>query len=98
MRSNSKRNEMPGADLQELEEVKDLIARGLQVGVLTHAEVATATAELGLEDIDMEELHGLFERCEIELLEEIDQATAPVLIIDRVPEKRTRRSPAAPHW
>jgi RNA polymerase primary sigma factor len=91
MRSNSKRNEMPGADLQELEEVKDLIARGLQVGVLTHAEVATATAELGLEDIDMEELYGLFERCEIELLEEIDQATAPVLIIDRVPEKRTRR-------
>jgi RNA polymerase primary sigma factor len=91
MRSNSKRNEMPGADLQELEEVKDLVARGHRIGVLTHAEVATATAELGLEDTGMEELYGLFERCEIELLEEIDQATAPVLIIDRVPEKRTRR-------
>jgi RNA polymerase primary sigma factor len=91
MRSNSKRNEMPGADLQELEEVKDLVARGHRIGVLTHAEVATATAELGLEDTGMEELYGLFERCEIELIEEIDPATAPGLIIDRVPEKRTRR-------
>ena len=40
---------MSGADFQELDEVKGLIARGLQVGVLTYAEIATATAELGLE-------------------------------------------------
>ncbi len=84
---------MSGADLQELEEVKDLIARGLQIGVLTHAEIATATAELGLEDTEIEELHGLFERSEIELIEEIDPAAAPSLIIDRVPEKRIRRKP-----
>jgi RNA polymerase primary sigma factor len=91
MRPNAKRDEMSGADLQELEEVKDLIARGLRIGVLTHAEIATATAELGLEDTDIEELHGLFESSEIELIEEIDPATAPGLIIDRAPGKRTRR-------
>ena len=91
---NAKRDQMSVADLQELEEVKSLIARGLQVGVLTYAEIATATAELGLEEGDVEELHGLFERCEIELVEEIDPATATSLIIERAPEKRTRRKAA----
>ena len=85
---------MSAADLQELEEVKGLIARGLQIGVLTHAEIASATAELGLEDTDVEELHGIFERCEIELVEELDPATAESLIIERAPEKRTRRKAA----
>ena len=74
---------MSGADLQELEEVKGLIARELQVGVLTYAEIATATAEFGLEESDVEELHGVFERCEIELIEEIDPATAASLTIER---------------
>jgi RNA polymerase primary sigma factor len=85
---------MSAADLQELEEVKGLIARGLQIGVLTHAEIASATAELGLEDTDVEELHGIFERCEIELVEELDPATAESLTIERAPEKRTRRKAA----
>jgi RNA polymerase primary sigma factor len=81
---------MSGADFQELEEVKGLIARGRQIGVLTYAEIATATAELGLEETDVEVLHGLFERCAIELVEEIDPATASSLIIERAPEQRTR--------
>ncbi|MGB0094613.1 MAG: sigma-70 family RNA polymerase sigma factor [Solirubrobacteraceae bacterium] len=81
---------MSVADLQELEEVKGLIARGLQVGVLTYAEIATATADLGFEETDVEELYGLFESCEIELVEEIDPATAASLKIERAPEKRTR--------
>ena len=85
---------MSGAELQELEEVKGLIARGLQVGVLTYAEVATATAELDLVDGDVEELHSVFERCEIELVEELDPAAATSLIIDRAPEQRTRRRAA----
>ena len=93
-RSERERGEMSGADLQELEEVKGLIARGLQIGVLTYAEIATATAELGLEDTDVEELHGLFERCEIELIEEVDPATAASLLIERAPPKRTRRKAA----
>src|ERR1039458_9054728 len=79
------------AELQELEEVKGLITRGQQVGVLTYAEIATATAELDLDETDIEELHGLFERCEIELVEEIDPASAASLNIERAPEKRTRR-------
>jgi RNA polymerase primary sigma factor len=82
---------MSTADLQELDEVKALIARGLQFGVLTYAEITTATAELDLEDGDVEELHVIFERGEIELVEEIDPATAVGLIVERAPDKRTRR-------
>jgi RNA polymerase primary sigma factor len=79
------------ADLQELDEVKALIARGLESGVLTHAEIATAMLELDLEDGDLEELHQILERGEIELVEEIDPATAAGLAIERAPDKRTRR-------
>jgi RNA polymerase primary sigma factor len=86
-----KRDHMSVAELQELEEVKGLITRGQQVGVLTYAEIGTATAELGLDESDVEELHGLVERSEIELVEEIDPATAASLNIERAPEKRTRR-------
>src|SRR5207245_7194282 len=64
---------------------------GQQVGVLTSAEIETATAELGLDESDVEELHGLFERSEIELVEEIDPASASSLNTERAPEKRTRR-------
>jgi RNA polymerase primary sigma factor len=81
---------MSVADLQELEEVRGLITRGLRVGVITYGEIATVTAEVGLEETDVEELHGLFERCEIELVEEINPATAATLNIDRAPGKRTR--------
>ena len=62
--------------------------------MLTYAEIATATAELGLEEGDVEELHGLFDRCEIELVEEIDPGAAASLIIERAPEKRARRKAA----
>ena len=82
---------MSVAELQELEEVKGLITRGQQVGVLTYGEIEIATAEFGLDENDVEELHGLFERSEIELVEEIDPATAASLNIERAPEKRTRR-------
>src|SRR5450759_3141640 len=79
------------AELQELEEVKGLTTRGQQVGVLTYAEISAATAELGLDEADVEELHGLLERSEIELVEEIDSATAASVKIERAPAKRTRR-------
>ena len=79
------------SELQELEEVKGLITRGQQVGVLTYAEIASATAEAGLDESDVEELHGLFERCEIELVEEIDPATAASVSIERAPDQRARR-------
>ena len=81
---------MSVVDLQELEEVKGLIARGQRVGVLTYVEIATAAADLDLEESDFEELHALLERCEIELVEEIDPATAARMNIERAAEKRTR--------
>jgi RNA polymerase primary sigma factor len=86
---------MSVTELEELEEVKGLIARGRRVGVLTYTEIATATGELTLEETDVEELHGLLERCEIELVEEIDPAAAASLNIERAVEKRTRRTAAA---
>jgi RNA polymerase primary sigma factor len=82
---------MSGAELQEFDEVKGLIEHGLQVGVLTYAQIATATAELDLEDNDVDELHAVFERCEIELIEEIDPATAASQMIDRASARRARR-------
>jgi RNA polymerase primary sigma factor len=44
--------------------------------VLTRAEVALATADLGFDEADVEELLGLLDRCEIELVEEVDPALA----------------------
>ncbi len=84
---------MSVAELRELEEVKGLITRGQRVGVLTYAEIANATGELGLDETEVEELHGVFERCEIELVEEIDPATAASVNIERAPEMRGRRKP-----
>jgi RNA polymerase primary sigma factor len=82
---------LSATDLQELEEVKGLLARGLELGVLTWGEVATVTDGLDLEDTDIEELHGLLERCEIELIEEVDPGSAASLIAEPAPAKRTRR-------
>jgi RNA polymerase primary sigma factor len=83
---------MSVAELQELEEVKGLIARGQRVGVLTYAEIATAMGELGLDETDVEELHGFLERAEIELVEEVDPALAAAEV-ERAPDKRGRRKP-----
>jgi RNA polymerase primary sigma factor len=77
-------------DFQELEEVKVLIARGQQVGVLTYVEIATATAELDLDETDVEEPHGFLERAEIELVEEVDPALAAA-DVERAPVTRGRR-------
>jgi RNA polymerase primary sigma factor len=85
--------QVSGADLPELEEVRALITRGLRIGVLTYGEIANATAELGLEDADVEDLHALFERCEIELIDEIDPAATTSVTIERGSDKRTRREP-----
>jgi RNA polymerase primary sigma factor len=85
---------MSVADLEELDEVKGLIARGLRVGVLTHAEIALATADLGFEEADLEELLGLLDRREIELVEELDPALAAANM-ERAPDKRGGRKPTA---
>src|SRR6202008_4099395 len=81
---------MSVVDLQELEEVKGLILKGQQVGVLTFAEISTAVSEMDLDETDIEELHTFLERAEIELVEEIDPALAAGQE-DRAPDKRGRR-------
>jgi RNA polymerase primary sigma factor len=84
---------MSVVELQELEEIKGLVTRGQQVGVLTFAEIADAVAELDLDESDVEELHGFFEKSEIELVEEIDPAAAASKEVERAPDKRGRRKP-----
>src|SRR5881227_2537001 len=81
---------MSVVDLQELEEVKGLILKGQQVGVLTFAEISTAVSEVDLDEADVEELHAFLERSEIELVEEIDPALAAAQE-ERAPDKRGRR-------
>src|ERR671936_545439 len=83
---------MSVVELQELEEIKGLVAKGSQTGVLTFAEIADAVAELDLDEADVEELHGFLERSEIELVEEIDPALAAA-DVERAPDKRGRRKP-----
>jgi RNA polymerase primary sigma factor len=94
-RAPRNRKPMSVAELHELDEVKGLIARGVQVGVLTYAEIESATAGLDLEEAEVEELHSLFERCEVELVEEIDPAIAASLNIERSPDRRGRRNAKA---
>ena len=83
---------MSATELQELEEVKGLIARGQQLGVLTYAEIETATAELDLDETDVEELHGFLEQAEIELVEEVEPAPAAAYV-ERAPDQHGRRKP-----
>jgi RNA polymerase primary sigma factor len=84
---------MSVADLQELEEIKGLVNRGQQQGVLTFAEITTAISELDLDETDVEELHGFLERAEIELVEEVDPAQAEPEV-ERAPDKRGGRRKA----
>jgi RNA polymerase primary sigma factor len=86
---------MSVVELQELEEVKGLVAKGQQVGVLTYAEIADAVSELDLDESDVEELHGFFEKSEIELVEDIDPAATVQQEVERAPDKRQRRKTKA---
>jgi RNA polymerase primary sigma factor len=64
-------------ELQELEEVKGLLAKGQQLGVLSYGEVASALSEVDIDESDVEELYGHFERSGIELVEDLDPAQKP---------------------
>ena len=88
---------MSVVEMQELEEVKGLIAKGQQVGVLTYAEIADAVSELDLDESDVEELHGFFEKSEIELVEDIDPAATVQQEVERAPDKRGGARPR-PSW
>jgi RNA polymerase primary sigma factor len=84
---------MSVVELQELEEIKGLLARGQVTGVLTYADIASAVSELDLDESDVEDLHGFLERNEIELVEEIDPASTAGNEVERAPDKRQRRKP-----
>jgi len=84
---------MSVGELQELEEVKTLLTRGRQAGVLTYGEVATALAEIELDEGDIEDLHAHLEKSEIELVEEIDPALTAQQA-ERAPDKRGRAKKA----
>src|ERR1700716_1113184 len=81
---------MSVVELQELDEVKGLLAKGLQVGVLSYAEITKAMSELDLDESDVEELHSFLEKAEIELVEGIAPAIASSQV-ERAPDKRGRR-------
>jgi RNA polymerase primary sigma factor len=80
-------NTMSVVELQELDEVKGLLAKGQQVGVLSYTEITKAMSELDLDESDVEELHGFLEKAEIELVEDIDPATAASAEVERAPAR-----------
>src|ERR1700756_3968860 len=86
---------MSVVDLAESDEVKGLLAKGQQVGVLSYAEISKSVSELDLDESDVEELHGFLEKAEIELVEDIDPATAAASQVERAPDKRGRRKAKA---
>jgi RNA polymerase primary sigma factor len=85
------RERMSVTELQELDEVKVLVTKGQQAGVLTYTEVATALAEVELEEGDVEDLHQFLEKAEIELVEDVDPAAGPPQQEERAPDKGRRR-------
>jgi RNA polymerase primary sigma factor len=80
------------AEIQELDEVKGLVVKGQQDGVISYGEVATAVSEVDLDESDIEELYAYLERQGVELVEDVDpaQTTAP----ETEPEKRGKRRKA----
>ncbi len=91
---DGKANAMSVVELQELEEIKGLVAKGQLTGVLTYAEIAGAVSEVDLDEADIEELHGYLEKSEIELVEEIDPAVQAANAVERAPDKRRARKKA----
>ena len=60
------------SELHELDEIKGLVTKGQQQGVLSYNEVADAVAEIDLDEADVEELYGFLEKSEIELVEDLE--------------------------
>src|SRR4030095_16774070 len=77
------------AEIQELEEVKTLVTKGQQLGVLTFGDVASAVSEVELDESDVEDLYGHLEKNGIELVEEL--APAQQAAAERADAKRGRK-------
>jgi RNA polymerase primary sigma factor len=82
------------AELQELEEVKGLVHRGQQLGVLTFDDIASAVSEVDLDESDVEDLYGHIEKQGIELVEDMDpaqKAAAEAIPVDTGKKGRRRK-------
>jgi RNA polymerase primary sigma factor len=82
-------------ELHELEEVKGLLTKGQQLGVLSYGEVASALSEVDVDEGDIEELYGHFEKSGIELVDDVDPAQKAGPEREVVSGKRGRRRKAA---
>ena len=78
-------------ELQELEEIKGLVSKGQQQGVLSYSEIADAVSEVDLDEADVEELYGFLEKSEIELVEEIEKDAADKAEAERADSTGKRR-------
>jgi RNA polymerase primary sigma factor len=76
-------------ELQELEEIKGLVTKGQQQGVLSFSEIADAVSEVDLDEAEVEELYGYLEKSEIELVEDID--TDPAIKQAEAERETTKR-------
>jgi RNA polymerase primary sigma factor len=76
---------MSATEMQGLEEVQGLVARGQPVGGSTHPDVATATLELGPKETDGDEVHGVADSCEIDPVEEAPLVAPASSTIERGP-------------
>src|SRR3954449_13381318 len=83
---------MTVGELHELDEVKMLVARGQEAGLLTFTQIATALAEVELEEGDIEEIHLVLERAEIELVEDDHPFAAGAKPLTPEPKVTTSRS------
>ncbi len=82
---------MVAAELQELEEVKNLVTKGQAEGVIAYGDVATALREVDVDEGDIEELYGFIESQGVELVDDVDPAQKQSPDSQRADGKRRRR-------
>src|SRR5688572_14897268 len=83
---------MVPAELQELEEVKNLVSKGQAEGVIAYGDVATALREVDVDEGDIEELYGFIESQGVELVDDVDPAQKEAPETQRADTKRRRRA------
>jgi RNA polymerase primary sigma factor len=82
---------MVAAELQELEEVKNLVTKGQAEGVIAYGDVATALREVDVDEGDIEELYGFIESQGVELVDDVDPAQKQSPDAQRAEGRRKRR-------
>ncbi len=78
-------------ELQELEEVKNLVAKGQSEGVVAYGEVAQALSEVDVDESDIEELYGYLEGQGVEMVDDVDPAQKSSPEAERAEPKRGKR-------